>query len=735
MNPRTLLCGALLLLLAACLSCNRLHPYGIPVEPIAKPAAGKAALPANQRMKHAKRLLSMVPARAAGVLLMDPRQVFALLADLERAMGYTKDGRQFLAWAQALGDVAQVSMPWNAKQLERLGVDPDRPAMVFAVRREVVALPIKNLAALKARLAALTRREPWRRWREKTVDGQLIQVCGGSYYRSVACVKRDGYFLCAKRASHLTRALKRVPYRSQWVTLDQADKDALRASAGFFFASDRKIRLRGTTRVLADGLRARVLVSSSKLSQFLGAPPAGKATLPGLAAGARSEFFARLPLGQLLRATRGLSATLKRAGVDPVKLQAAMSGELLFVDRGEGNKALVLASTDRDLTRKLLDLLVKALPALPQKRRRVKLPTVKATPVSAAQGGGYRLAITSRMKQVAFSWTLRLAAGKAGLIIGTDAAVKDLLERAPAGAGALSKLQAASMGPGAMLALRSTLRDPEAMVPMKIAWDGALAAMGAREPEIKTFIQATRFLLDQLQGVTLGVVRRDAETLLFTARVTTLHRGGADDAARKLWLEAQKARFQGDAETHKSLTSRLARRFPKSRYAARLKDSGGLNAGGGAVVTLLGAVGLPAMIRQMYGRLTFEATESLDKIKAGARQYYVSDHWDTNGNLLPKRFPQVRPVPAAPPCGRTARTPTSVWDKAGWGALHFALTDPHRYAYTFESSGTNTKAVYTARALGDLDCDGELSTYELRGSIDNEGSVRVVGPIIYNELE
>jgi hypothetical protein len=142
------------------------------------------------------------------------------------------------------------------------------------------------------------------------------------------------------------------------------------------------------------------------------------------------------------------------------------------------------------------------------------------------------------------------------------------------------------------------------------------------------------------------------------------------------------------------------------------------------------------MIRRLYGRLTAEATESLDKIKAGARMYFVADHYDTSGNLLPKRFPSTAPLtPAKVPCGRAVRTPTSAWAKASWGKLHFSVTDTHRYSYSFESSGTNTKAVYTAKAFGDLDCDGVLSTYELRGSIDSEFGVRVVGPIISNELE
>lgn len=42
---------------------------------------------------------------------------------------------------------------------------------------------------------------------------------------------------------------------------------------------------------------------------------------------------------------------------------------------------------------------------------------------------------------------------------------------------------------------------------------------------------------------------------------------------------------------------------------------------------------------------------------------------------------------------------------------------------------------YTAWSRGDLDCDGVQSTYELRGSIDKDGTVKLVGPMVTNEIE
>ena len=156
-----------------------------------------------------------------------------------------------------------------------------------------------------------------------------------------------------------------------------------------------------------------------------------------------------------------------------------------------------------------------------------------------------------------------------------------------------------------------------------------------------------------------------------------------------------------------------------------------------AIIGILAAVAIPAFIKYIRKSKTVEATEALDKIKGGARQYYVTDHWDSNGNLLPKSFPKATIIPSGGPKCDKQLTTTAAWDTAGWGPLHFALTEPHYYAYTFGTTTTSTgaAAVYTATANGDLDCDTTQSTFELRGSVDTEGSVKVVGPIISNEIE
>ena len=131
-----------------------------------------------------------------------------------------------------------------------------------------------------------------------------------------------------------------------------------------------------------------------------------------------------------------------------------------------------------------------------------------------------------------------------------------------------------------------------------------------------------------------------------------------------------------------------------------------------------------------------EPTEGLDRIKNGARYFYETVRHDSNGDQLPRRFPRsTPPTPAKPRCEK-ATTPEALWNiMPGWKELKFAITEPHYYSFQFLSAGTGAAAVFTARATGDLDCDGELSTFELRGSVDRDGTVKVVGPVIWNEIE
>jgi hypothetical protein len=55
------------------------------------------------------------------------------------------------------------------------------------------------------------------------------------------------------------------------------------------------------------------------------------------------------------------------------------------------------------------------------------------------------------------------------------------------------------------------------------------------------------------------------------------------------------------------------------------------------------------------------------------------------------------------------------WDSPVWQQLEFQLDDDFYFQYSYESDGTTL----TARAVGDPGCDGNLVTFELKGSVAN----------------
>lgn len=85
-------------------------------------------------------------------------------------------------------------------------------------------------------------------------------------------------------------------------------------------------------------------------------------------------------------------------------------------------------------------------------------------------------------------------------------------------------------------------------------------------------------------------------------------------------------------------------------------------------------------------------------------------------------------APVTPPIGECCKQAgkkcagqTGDWKQPGWQAIAFELADPHYYSYELVVDATG----FTARAIGDLDCDGELATYELRGTSKPDGTYEI----------
>lgn len=115
-----------------------------------------------------------------------------------------------------------------------------------------------------------------------------------------------------------------------------------------------------------------------------------------------------------------------------------------------------------------------------------------------------------------------------------------------------------------------------------------------------------------------------------------------------------------------------------------------------------------------------EAKVRLKQIAMGARLAMTEERLGPDGKVAPPGPPEAAPM--TPPAGACCKqpnhkcTPTPTdWQHPAWRALAFELMDPHYYSYALEPTADG----FVAKAVGDLDCDGTLATYELRGTSKN----------------
>ncbi len=148
-----------------------------------------------------------------------------------------------------------------------------------------------------------------------------------------------------------------------------------------------------------------------------------------------------------------------------------------------------------------------------------------------------------------------------------------------------------------------------------------------------------------------------------------------------------------------------------------------------AIIGILAAVAIPAFMKYIRRSKTSEATMNLRKLFDSSVSYFEAEHAARNGNILARQFPaSIDMTPAADFCSAGAEKfvpDEGAWMAATWQALNFALSDPHYYKYSYDSDGFDKEARFTARANGDLDCDGTVSTFERVGTVDDH--LNVVG--------
>src|SRR5437762_6029348 len=147
-----------------------------------------------------------------------------------------------------------------------------------------------------------------------------------------------------------------------------------------------------------------------------------------------------------------------------------------------------------------------------------------------------------------------------------------------------------------------------------------------------------------------------------------------------------------------------------------------------AIIGILAAVAIPAFMKYIRRSKTTEATMNIRKLFDSSVSYFEEEHAARTGTILAKQFPNpTGPTPTSTCCGQAGDkcppNPLNWSGNASWNALNFSVDDPHYYIYTYASTGTGNASQFTARANGDLNCNGTQSTFERIGTVDIQGNV------------
>ncbi|MGH1346571.1 MAG: type IV pilin protein [Nannocystales bacterium] len=191
-----------------------------------------------------------------------------------------------------------------------------------------------------------------------------------------------------------------------------------------------------------------------------------------------------------------------------------------------------------------------------------------------------------------------------------------------------------------------------------------------------------------------------------------------------------------------------------------------------AILGILAAIAIPTLTLYIRRVKTAEASGQLAKLFDATNAYFTSDRVDrgevtqiSDGGVIADGATHRCPHPSGSPTGGSAGfTPgvncndgpsgrcvpgqggggAGVYDIDEWGAnpmwnaLNFGMEQGHFFHYDYISSNSNTgygACQFTAQAFGDLDNDGEYSTFERSGAADQNGVNAAAGLYIHRVVE
>lgn len=145
-----------------------------------------------------------------------------------------------------------------------------------------------------------------------------------------------------------------------------------------------------------------------------------------------------------------------------------------------------------------------------------------------------------------------------------------------------------------------------------------------------------------------------------------------------------------------------------------------------ALLGVLAALGIYGVRKYLVAAKSAEARATVMMIARDAAGAYEREVALPDGSMGHRLCPSAsRSVPASPADirGKKYMAAPSEWavdaaSNAGFACLGFSMAQPQYYMYSYESTGVGAVGdAFTARANGDLNGDGTLSTFEISGRV------------------
>src|SRR5690606_5087540 len=165
-----------------------------------------------------------------------------------------------------------------------------------------------------------------------------------------------------------------------------------------------------------------------------------------------------------------------------------------------------------------------------------------------------------------------------------------------------------------------------------------------------------------------------------------------------------------------------------------------------AIIGILAAIAIPAFVGYMTRAKTSEAGSNLKNMFQLSASYYSNENWADRGVVRSGSVASSACAVTAQTAGNTPGAGKTAVVFSGTGyesfeAIGFAIADPIYYQYAIAGTGadgscghTAGEDIYSFRAVGNLDGDGDTSLFEIAAG-SNAQNILMRAPGIYRENE